>query len=130
MAGKCRKSILLIDDDPLVLNTVTRLLEKSGHQVSAFQNPKEAIQEAMMDDFDLVISDIRMPEVNGLQAIRYMREMRSQQGKNQIPEIFITGYASDYGEEAEKLKPRAIVHKPFEIADFITVVNNALVIGD
>ncbi len=121
MGGRIKKSILLIDDDPLVLNTVTRLLEKSGHIVSAFQNPKEAIQEAMMDDFDLVISDIRTPEVNGLQAIRYMREMRSQQGKDQIPEIFITGYAAEYGEDAQKLKPRAIVHKPFNLVDFIEV---------
>ncbi len=128
--NKRRKSVLLIDDDSLVLSTVTRLLEKSGHKVSAFQNAKEAMQEAMMDDFDLVISDIRMPEINGLQAIRYMREMRSQQGKDQIPEIFITGYAADYGEEAEKLKPRAIVHKPFNLADFITVVNDAIEVGD
>ena len=68
-----RKSILLIDDDSLVLTTVTRLLEKSGHKVSAFQNAREAIQEAMMDDFDLVISDIRMPEINGTMACAYGR---------------------------------------------------------
>ena len=126
MSTERRKSILVIDDDPLVLKTVTHLLEKSGHKVIAFESAREALHEAMMDDFDLLISDIRMPEINGIQAVRYMREMRSGQGKSQIPEIFITGYASDYGEEAKLLKARAVILKPFSLQEFISVVNETL----
>ena len=126
MAERSRKLILLIDDDRLVLDAVTHLLEKSGHAVRAFQNPLEAVQETMMEDFDLIITDIRMPHIDGFQTIRYVREVRREQGKSQVPEIFITGYAQDYEEEARKLHPHAIIHKPFNLQEFIDVVNSAI----
>ncbi len=126
MAERSRKLILLIDDDRLVLDAVTHLLERSGHVVRAFQNPLEAVQETMMEDFDLIITDIRMPHIDGFQTIRYVREVRREQGKSQVPEIFITGYAQDYEEEARKLNPHAIIHKPFNLEEFIDIVNGAI----
>lgn len=126
MSGKSGKLILLIDDDKLVLDTVTRLLEKAGHEVIAFQSSTEAIREAMLEDFDMVISDIRMPDINGIQTIKYLRELRAKQGKDQMPEILVTGYMSDYGSEAEKLKPHALIHKPFNLSEFMDVINNIL----
>ena len=121
-----RKSILLIDDDKLVLDTIAHLLETSGHLVRAFQNPLDAVQESMMEDFDLVITDIRMPHISGFQAIRYIREVRREQGKAKTPEIFITGYAKDYEEEAKQFNPHAVIYKPFHLEEFINIVNDAL----
>lgn len=126
MAAAAKKLILLIDDDKTVLDTISHLLERLGHMVCAFQNAKDAIQETMLEDFDLIISDIRMPKIDGIQAIRYIREIRQQQGKSQIPEILITGYAEDYAEEMTKLKPHAIIHKPFDLDEFIKVISSKI----
>lgn len=117
-----KKSILLIDDDPLVLKTLTLLLEKAGYFVLAFQSSAHAIQETLQEDFDLVITDIKMPEISGIQTIRYMREQRKEIGKSQVPEILITGYAEEYLRETEALKPSALVHKPIELVEFLEVV--------
>ena len=121
-----KKSILLIDDDSLVLRTVTQLLEKQGYFVHAFGDAREAIQNAMEEDFDLVITDIRMPHLDGFQTIRYMRELRAKQQRSDIPEIFITGYSEDYKEKAGELKPHALIFKPFNLNEFLSVVKSAL----
>ena len=49
-----KKSILLIDDDSLVLRSLSKLLEKAGYVVHAFSDPRDAIREASMEEFDLV----------------------------------------------------------------------------
>ncbi len=120
------KQILLVDDDLLVLKTLTRLLEKAGHTVRAFQDSREAIQSTLCEDFDLVITDIRMPHINGFQTVRYIREMRRKNQKSEPKEIFITGYAEDYEEIAGEIKPHAVIMKPFDLQEFIAVVNQAL----
>lgn len=126
MKEASKKSILLIDDDSMVLQTVTRLLEKEGYFVRAYQDAREAIQDSMEEDFDLVITDIRMPHIDGFETIRYMREMRYEQNKPGIPEIFITGYAEDYAEKAGLLKPHALIFKPFDLKEFVSIVKSAL----
>lgn len=126
VAQAVRKSILLIDDDPLVVESLTRLLNKTGYSVTAFQDPTQAIQETLGEDFDLVISDIRMPHIDGFQTLAYMREVRRQGGKDHPPEILITGYAEDYAERARAMKPHAVVFKPFDIGSFLQVVKKAL----
>jgi len=120
-----KKSILLIDDDNLVLTTLSKLLENAGHQVSAFTSAKAAIDAASMEDFDLVITDIRMPEVDGIQVIRYIREIRSSKGKPAMREILMTGYAQEYEDKAKQLSPHAFVHKPFDLNEFLGVVEEA-----
>jgi len=110
----------------MVLSTIKRLLEKAGHVVSAFQNPKEAIEATLMEDFDLIIADIRMPEIDGVQAVRYMRQIREDKNKPDIPEIFITGYAEDDAKSARALNPYAVHFKPFDLNEFLKIVNEAL----
>ena len=120
------KQVLLVDDDTLVLKTLTRLLEKAGHMVRAFQDSREAIQAVMCEDFDLVITDIRMPNIDGYQTIRYVREIRSKNQKEPAKEIMITGYAEDLEEVQNKVKPHAMIFKPFDVNEFIDIVNRVL----
>ena len=120
-----KKSILLIDDDRVVLQTITKLLEKEGYFVRPYQDAREAIKDASQEDFDLVITDIRMPHIDGFETIRYMREMRYEQQKPAVPEILITGYSEDYAEKAGALKPHALVFKPFNLNEFLNIVKTA-----
>ena len=80
----------------------------------------------MCDDFDLVVTDIRMPNVDGYEAIRYIREIRSKSQKDAIKEIMITGYAEDLEEARSKVNPHAMVFKPFGAKEFVEIVNRVL----
>src|SRR3989338_6667286 len=67
--------ILLIDDDELVVKTLSRLLTAQGYLVETAGNAIEAISKAAISDFDLVISDVRMPGENGVIAVEKIKKI-------------------------------------------------------
>ena len=116
------KKILLIDDEDLVRESLKKLLRKSGYDVITARNGSEALQNIQEDDFDLIISDIRMPDMDGVEVVKRIRVYLKQKKKS-IPEIIITGYASKESlEEAAKLKVADYIYKPFNVKDFLEVV--------
>lgn len=62
-----RKTILLVDDEPDVLFAVRLALERGGFVVDAYENPKEALDDYRPGKYDLLIIDIKMPYMNGLE---------------------------------------------------------------
>ena len=62
-----KKKILLVDDDHLVTLTLSRLLTNAGYEVSAVENGQEAIKKVAQANFDLIISDVRMPGIDGVE---------------------------------------------------------------
>ena len=66
-------TILLVDDDPQVQTALTIALEQAGHQVSQVNNGRQALRQLRAQFVDLVITDILMPEVDGLELIRLLR---------------------------------------------------------
>jgi CheY-like chemotaxis protein len=123
------KSILLIDDDELVLKTLARALERAGYAVLAFQDPREAVRQAALEEFDLVITDIRMPHIDGFQALRYVRELRSSKNQPAVPEIIITGYAEETLKSAGEGREPAVIFKPIDLNQFLSVVKSASTTG-
>ena len=87
--------ILLVDDEDLVLRSLQKLLRKEGFEVEPARNGMEAIQRAGEVDFDLLVTDIRMPRLNGIDTIIGIREVLKRKGCPPIPEICITGYADE-----------------------------------
>ena len=87
------KKILVIDDDNLVLQSVDRILKKEGYATELARNAVEALEKARSNSFDLIISDIRMPGENGVEAIRQIRRLFNEKIKKDIPIIFITGFS-------------------------------------
>jgi two-component system probable response regulator PhcQ len=71
--------ILLVDDDPHVLNALQRALRlqfpRDAPQIEAFTNPMEALARICTCDFDLVISDYRMPQLNGAELLEALKEV-------------------------------------------------------
>ena len=122
-----KKKILLIDDEDLIVISFHKLLTKSGYEVSVANTGMAALEIADDEEFDLVISDIRMPWINGIETIKELKQtLKSKQKK--IPAIiFITGYADkDLEEDAKKLSPVAYLHKPIDIQELLKNVQNAL----
>ena len=84
------KKILVIDDDNLVLQSVDRILKKEGYATELARNAVEALEKARSNSFDLIISDIRMPGENGVEAIRQIRRLFNEKIKKDIPIILLT----------------------------------------
>ncbi len=80
------KSILLIDDDKLIVMTLKRLLAREGYQVTTALSGQGALRHLEEGGFDLIISDIKMPDMDGIETIRKIREYLAQNHKNPIPE--------------------------------------------
>ena len=120
------KKILVIDDDKLVLMTLKRLLAKEGYKIITAMSGAAALKHIETEQFDLILSDIKMPEMDGVETIRRIREYLSQHGKTLIPEIFITAYAKeDVFRKSLALNAAGYIEKPFDIKALLEAIKKA-----
>ena len=121
------KNILVSDDEELIIKSLIKLLEKKGYGVLVAKNGQDALAMAEEENFDLIVADIRMPGMNGVQTIQGINDYLENNKREKIPIIFITGYADDkMREDANALNPIAYIYKPFDIPDLVDTINGAL----
>ena len=116
--------IVLIEDDPALRRVTLRALGAGGHTVHAYENGRGAIEHLRSEDPDLLITDIFMPEMEGLETIRRVRALRPE-----LPIIAISGFmfgTGDYLEIAEKFGAIATLKKPFRPAELLDLVSRLL----
>jgi len=101
--------ILVVDDEPLVRQQLERLYTHSGHTVTTVASAEEAIERLAKGDIDIVVTDIRLPGLSGIELTKRIRETSSE-----IPVIVITGFADiETAVEVLKLGASDYVVKPF-----------------
>ncbi|HXX81779.1 MAG TPA: response regulator, partial [Thermodesulfovibrionales bacterium] len=101
--------ILVVDDEPVVVKSCERTLTPEGYKVDTASNGKEAIGKLGKDNFDLVITDLKMPDMDGIELIRWIRN-----SKPNIGVVVITGYPSQESiKEALGLRILDYLPKPF-----------------
>lgn len=93
--------LLLVDDDPDVLGVLNGMLILAGHSVVATHDGRAAFELIETEDFELVITDLVMPNVNGWDIARKVKSKAPA-----IPVILLTGWAADY--ENEDLSERGV----------------------
>ena len=121
------KNILVIDDEGLVTKSLKRLLGKEGYNAVVATSGQEAIEKFKNAEFDLVISDVRMPELDGIATIEKLRQLQSELGRKPVPEILITGYTDeDKYKNALKLKVADYIFKPFDTEQFLETIKRNL----
>lgn len=121
------KNILLIDDEELIIRSLIKLLEKKGYQVLVAKNGQDAIAMVEEEQFDLIVADIRMPGINGVETIEAIYDIFNKTNVSKTPVIFITGYADeDIKKKAEALKPVAYIYKPFDIPELVDKIKEVL----
>ncbi len=85
--------ILVVEDDEVNLFTTTRLLETQGYHVQSAMNGQEALELLQKTPFDLILMDIQMPIMNGLQATQALREGKTGIHNMHVPIVAMTAYA-------------------------------------
>ena len=118
--------ILLIDDDELIRETLCMVLEDAGHQVLTAENGRVGLSKLEQHPVDLVISDLFMPDMEGLETMRIIR-----QRQDDIKIIVISGGALNlrkdmYLENAELLGADACLSKPFHNRELTDLVDQLL----
>ena len=121
------KKILVVDDEEIIIRSLAKLIEKSGFEVFVAKTGQDALVMVEEEEFDLVISDMRMPGMSGVEVVKGIFEVLEGRGLERTPVIFITGYADPKCEqEAKELNPIAYIYKPFDISDLVEKVKEAL----
>ncbi len=114
--------ILIADDEPDVLDTCSRVLALQGYQVTGVHSGFEAIEMAKKQDFDLLLTDIKMPGMSGLEAFHAIKQHRPD-----IVGVAVTGYgAVDTAIEALKLGMDDFLLKPFAVDALRSAIAKAL----
>jgi len=85
--------ILLAEDDSVSLITCKRMLEKSGYSVTTAKDGQEALHRLTEQDFDLILMDIQMPVMDGVEATKAIRDASNLGAKSSVPIIAMTAYA-------------------------------------
>jgi CheY-like chemotaxis protein len=93
-----RLSILLAEDNPMNQKLATRLLEKRGHRITTVNNGREAVEALHEKDYDIVLMDVQMPEMDGWKATQAIRQMEQATGQH-IPILALTAHAMKEYEE-------------------------------
>jgi CheY-like chemotaxis protein len=75
---------MLVEDNPVNQRVARRLLEKRGHRVVVAVNGREAVEALEQETYDLVLMDVQMPEVDGVEATEKIREMEKLTGSHQL----------------------------------------------
>ena len=142
MSNTSKQKILIVDDEPDILELIEYNLKKEGYQVFLAHNGQEAVTEAKRSLPDLIVLDIMMPKMDGIEACRIMRTM--PEFKNTFM-VFLTARSEEYSEIAgfnvgaddyiaKPIKPRALVSRINAIlrrnAPAEDVTDNKLEIGD
>lgn len=113
--------ILVVDDEPVVTRSAERVLNGEGYIVESAHNGKEAMLLTEQNHYDILLTDLRMPEMDGISLIRLMREYRPHTGI-----VVITGYPSQETiEEVLDLGIIDYVPKPFTPEMLKGVTNRA-----
>lgn len=119
-----RETILLVEDEKSILYMIKSVLEKLGYRVDAFADPIEAIQvfERQSARYDILVTDLIMPGINGSELALRLREVRPD-----LPCIFCSGYSSDIP-QIEEIRTSGIpyLQKPFTRSQLALTVREVL----
>ena len=113
-------TILIVDDEPAICRVLKEFLGLEGFETHAVSFAEEALEILDRTDVDLVITNIRMPGMDGLELTRLIKDRYSSHV------IIMTGYHCYTIEEAGRIGADDLLHKPVTMADLVNSVNRVL----
>jgi two-component system chemotaxis response regulator CheY len=115
--------ILVVEDSVETRDSLTVLLELCGYDVVVANDGQQGLARALSDAPDLIVTDVRMPAVNGIEMLR---ELRKHPGYRPVPVVVVTGYSKDYANEAFAAGADRVIAKPLNPEHLLRLVDNLL----
>ena len=120
--GKKEAKILVVDDDKRLANDVVEYLTIFGYQAAAAYGGREALTKFEQGDFQLVITDLKMPEMDGMELLEAVKAL-----DRRVVVMVITGYGTiESAVDAIKRGAFDFIPKPFKMDELEVIVNRAL----
>jgi len=117
-----KKKVLVIDDEQIVLDSVSQILIDDNYEVDVSLSGREGLDWAIERPYDIILTDIRMPDIGGMRVLRDIKRVKSS-----LPVVIITGYATTKSAvQAMKLGAAEYIEKPFEPEQLLDAVARAL----
>jgi CheY-like chemotaxis protein len=118
---RSKLKVMIVDDEPIVGKRLTPTLTKQGFLVESYVDPREALARLEEEEFDIVVTDLRMEEVDGIGVLEHVMESCPN-----TRVIFITGYATvEVAREALVKGAFDFIAKPFKPKELRAVINKA-----
>lgn len=122
MAEKNKKSVLVVDDEKSILDFLEIMLHREGYEVITVNTAKKAIQQLEARAFDVMITDISMPEMNGIELLEKVKQLHAETAV-----IIMTAHGSTSSAvEAMRLGASDYLTKPFQVEEMKIAVESAL----
>lgn len=116
------RNVLVVDDEAVIRQGIRRILENDGYGVETSSSGKAALEKMQEQDFDLVITDLKMPGMDGIEVLKTIKMLQPD-----VPVIMITGYATvDTAVEAMRNGAFEYIAKPFTLEQISEKVRKAL----
>ncbi|MBW1692418.1 MAG: response regulator [Deltaproteobacteria bacterium] len=113
---------LVVDDEQVVLDSVGKILADENYEVDVTLSGREGIDRAVKENYDILLTDIRMPDIGGMRVLRDVKR-----AKPSLPVVMITGYASiESSVQAMKMGAADYLEKPFTPDQLLKAVSSAL----
>jgi CheY-like chemotaxis protein len=114
-----QRSVLVVDDQGPIRRLVATVLSDAGYSVQQAENGRQALEQMKQNGFDLLITDILMPETDGIELINYLRKSSPA-----TKIIAVSGAEAFYLRIAQNLGADLVLLKPFRIEDLLTSVRS------
>jgi len=116
-----KETVLVIDDEPSIADALKLILSDSGYRVGVSMTGREALEKLDNWQFDLVITDVRLPDISGLDVLRHLRQRHPN-----LRVIIITAhYTPEMADESMALGASGVLAKPFSPSDLLTMIKSA-----
>jgi signal transduction histidine kinase/CheY-like chemotaxis protein len=123
ISSKRGPRVIVIDNEPQILNVLTHFLESEGYHVIASANPYDALRFIQKMDLDLIITDLAMPEISGHELSKRIRELKF---KGPILYMSTAKNTEIYNQDKETLKIAGMLLKPFSRDEVVQTIKTAL----
>ncbi len=124
--------LLIIDDERGIRNTLREILTDEGHEVEVAENGKQGLEMAQAKTFDLIYSDIKMPEMDGLEVLKALKNGENEENgdampNSETPVVMISGHGDvETAVQALKLGAYDFLIKPLDLNRILITTKNAL----